>query len=204
MYIYLFIYICICTYIYIYFYIQIYVLCMYTYKYVSSSRTAHCVVEPHGSANAVTKINVASSHKRRWAADKQALDSGPGATWQAGWSGLTNVKPLNLPFFRERHRVRRLRERHRVRGVEREALRRQRHRVRNAIVFDAFPTELQLEWPDYLLNDRDHFSSWQFWCLQNIATRPWDHLHAWCSFLNPLSCIMVCKYAPKSQGISRL
>jgi len=46
---------------------------------VSSSRTARCVVEPHGSANAVTKINVASSHKRRGAADKQALDSGPGA-----------------------------------------------------------------------------------------------------------------------------
>jgi len=29
---------------------------------VSSSRTARCVVEPHGSANAVTKINVASFH----------------------------------------------------------------------------------------------------------------------------------------------
>ena len=32
---------------------------------VSSSRTARCVVEPHGSANAVTKINVVSSHKTR-------------------------------------------------------------------------------------------------------------------------------------------
>jgi len=29
---------------------------------VSSSRTARCVVEAHGSANAATKINVASSH----------------------------------------------------------------------------------------------------------------------------------------------
>jgi len=56
---------------------------------------------------------------------------------------------VNLFFFRERHRVRRLWERHRVRGVEREALRRERHRVRNAIAFDAFPTELPLEWPDY-------------------------------------------------------
>ena len=76
--------------------------------------------------------------------------------------------------------------------------------LHDTIAFDAFPTELQLEWPDYLLNDRDHFSSWQFWCLQNIATRPWDNLHAWCSFLNPWSCIMVCKYASKSQAISRL
>ena len=32
---------------------------------VSSSRTARCVVESHGSANAVTKMDVASSHKRR-------------------------------------------------------------------------------------------------------------------------------------------
>jgi len=32
---------------------------------VSSSHTARCVVEAHGSANAVTKINVASSHKTR-------------------------------------------------------------------------------------------------------------------------------------------
>ena len=87
------------------------------------------------------------------------FDSGPGAAWQAGWSGWTNVKSLNLFFFRERHLARRLRERHRVRVVEHEALRRERHRVRNAIAFDAFSTELQLEWPDYLLNDRDHFSS---------------------------------------------
>ena len=64
--------------------------------------------------------------------------------------------------------------------------------------------QVQLEWPDYMLNDRDHFSSWQFWCLQNIATRPWDHLHAWCSFLNLWSCIMVCKYASKLQAIIRL
>jgi len=61
----------------------------------------------------------------------------------SGLDGLTNVKPLNLLFFRERHRVRRLRERHRIRGVERETLRRERHRVRNAIAFDAFPTELR-------------------------------------------------------------
>ena len=65
---------------------------------VSSSRTARCVVEPHGSANAVTKFDAASSHQKRRAADKQALDSGPGAAWQAGWSGLTNVQPLNLLF----------------------------------------------------------------------------------------------------------
>jgi len=65
---------------------------------VSSSRTARCVVEPHGSANVVTKFEVASSHQRRRAADKQALDSRPGAAWQAGWSDLTNVKPLNLLF----------------------------------------------------------------------------------------------------------
>ena len=29
---------------------------------------------------------------------KQALDSGPDAAWQAGWSGLTYVKPPNLLF----------------------------------------------------------------------------------------------------------
>ena len=46
---------------------------------VLSSRTARCVVEPHGSANAVTKFDAASSHQKRQAADKQALDSGPGA-----------------------------------------------------------------------------------------------------------------------------
>jgi len=65
---------------------------------VLSSRTALCVVEPHGSANAVTKFDAASSHQKRQAAEKQALDSGPGEAWQAGWSGLTNVKPLNLLF----------------------------------------------------------------------------------------------------------
>ena len=53
---------------------------------VSTSRTARCVVEPHGSANAVTKFDSASSHQKRRAADKQVLDSGPGAAWQAGWS----------------------------------------------------------------------------------------------------------------------
>ena len=57
---------------------------------------------------------------------------------------------------------------------------------------------------DYLLNDRDHFSSWQFWCLQNTPTRPWGNMHAWCSFLNPWSCIMVCKYASKWQATSKL
>jgi len=56
---------------------------------VSSSRTARCVVEPHGSANAVTKFDVASSHQKQRAADKQARDSGPGAAWQAGWSGFS-------------------------------------------------------------------------------------------------------------------
>jgi hypothetical protein len=65
---------------------------------VSSSRTSRCVVEPHRSANVVTKFDAASSHQKRRAADKQALDSGPGAAWQAGWSSLTNVKPLNLLF----------------------------------------------------------------------------------------------------------
>jgi len=69
---------------------------------VSSSCTALCVVEPHGSANAVTKFDVASScHQKRQVADKQALDGGPGTAWQAGWSGLTYVKPLNL--LRIRH-----------------------------------------------------------------------------------------------------
>jgi len=58
-----------------------------------------CIIEPHGSANAVTKFDVASSHQKWRAADKQALDSGPGAAWQAGWSGLTNIKPLNLVFL---------------------------------------------------------------------------------------------------------
>jgi len=65
---------------------------------VSLSRTARCVVDPHGSAHPVTKFDVASSHQKRRAADKQALDSGPGEAWQAGWSGLTHVKPLNLFF----------------------------------------------------------------------------------------------------------
>jgi len=65
---------------------------------VSSSRTARCVVEPHRSANAVTKFDATSSHQKRRTAEKQALDSGPGAAWQAGWGGLTNNKPLNLLF----------------------------------------------------------------------------------------------------------
>ena len=34
--------------------------------------------------------------------------------------------------------------------------------LQNTLAFDAFPTELQLEWPDYLLNDRDYFSFLQF------------------------------------------
>jgi len=53
---------------------------------------------PHGSANDVTKFDVISSHQKPRAVDKQALDSGPGAAWQAGWSGLTYFKPLNLLF----------------------------------------------------------------------------------------------------------
>jgi len=44
---------------------------------VSSSRTARYVVEPHRSANTVTKFDAASSHQKRRAAEK--LDSGPGA-----------------------------------------------------------------------------------------------------------------------------
>ena len=43
--------------------------------------------------------------------------------------------------------------------------------------------------PDYcvarlLCRWRDYSLFGQFWFLQNIATLPWDHLHAWCSFFN--------------------
>ena len=48
---------------------------------VSSSRMARCVVELHRSTNTVTKFDAASSHQKRQAADKQALDSGPGVAW---------------------------------------------------------------------------------------------------------------------------
>jgi len=99
---------------------------------VSSSRTGRCVVESHGSANVFTKFDSASSHQKRRAADKQALDSGPRAVWQAGWSGLTYVKSLNLLFPGQS--------------------------CTTPPRSTPFLSSYNWSWPDYLLNDRDHFS----------------------------------------------
>ena len=62
-------------------------------------RAEVAAILPWGEDHAVDKKRETWGDAPDASAGKHALDSGPGAAWQAGWRGLTNVKPLYLLFL---------------------------------------------------------------------------------------------------------